>query len=82
MSCTVCRERRGAWSGLVPGGVLWLLPKCPLCVAAYLSVAGVEVSAAAAGYVRASVIVVCGVWFGFALRNLIGKYVESRLSKP
>jgi len=42
----------------LPGAVLVLLPKCPLCLAAWLTVTtGIGVSAAAAAWVRGAIVV-------------------------
>ena len=35
------------WAALVPGILLVAAPKCPLCIAAYLAVAGIGAGAAA-----------------------------------
>ena len=57
--CTgVTRRLSTAAASIVPAAVLVMLPKCPLCLAAWLTVAtGVGVSAAGAEWVRASVLV-------------------------
>ena len=70
------RQRTGAAASIVPGAALVLLPKCPLCVAAWLGVAtGVSVSAAAAAYVRDAMVVLCVAGLAFigllALRNFV-----------
>ena len=45
---------------VVPGAVLILLPKCPVCMAAWISVAtGFGITVSAAGYLRISMIIVC-----------------------
>lgn len=44
----------------IPGAVLVLLPKCPVCMAAWISVVtGLGISVSAAGYLRISLIVLC-----------------------
>jgi MYXO-CTERM domain-containing protein len=43
---------------MLPGAVLVLLPKCPLCLAAWLTaIAGVGVSATAAAHLRTLIVV-------------------------
>ncbi|MCC9604533.1 hypothetical protein LOC68_27550 [Blastopirellula sp. JC732] len=47
-----------AW--IVPGTLLALMPKCPVCVAAYLALlTGVGVPLSTAGYLRTGLIAVC-----------------------
>jgi hypothetical protein len=54
----LARRCAGAAASMLPGAMLVLLPKCPLCLAAWLTVvAGVGVSAAAAAHVRELIVV-------------------------
>jgi len=49
----LARRLPGAAASLAPGAALVLLPKCPLCLAAWLTVAtGIGVSATAAAYME------------------------------
>ena len=50
----------------LPLGILALLPKCPLCIVAYLAAAsGVGISIAAAAYFRTGLLLLCFVSLGY-----------------
>ena len=54
----LARRLSGAAASVLPGAVLVLLPKCPLCLAAWLTVAtGIGISAAAVAWVRGLIVV-------------------------
>src|SRR5260370_37546088 len=54
----LARRWARAAASTLPGAVLVLLPRCPLCLAAWLTaVAGVGISAAAAAHVRGLIVV-------------------------
>jgi hypothetical protein len=58
----LARRFSGAAASILPGGALLLLPKCPLCLAAWLTaISGAGVSAAAAAGVRELIAV---LWVG------------------
>jgi hypothetical protein len=69
---TVVRRLFEGAGWIVPAGVLALLPKCPACVAAYVAIGtGLALSAAAATYLRLTLLVASGVWLSLmALRRL------------
>jgi hypothetical protein len=55
----LARRLSGTAASLIPGAVLVLLPKCPLCLAAWLTViTGTAVSATVAAHVRGLIVVV------------------------
>lgn len=55
----------GAVEWLLPGTILALLPKCPMCLAAYIALmTGIGMSTAVAAWLRTGLIVVCVVWIG------------------
>jgi hypothetical protein len=58
--CKVARRSGEIADWIVPSAILALLPKCPMCLAAYLMMAtGLSISVAAAVSLRAFLVVVC-----------------------
>ena len=69
-----CVKRRGteAASWLVPGSLLILIPKCPVCLAAYVAAAtGLGLSVPAASGLRMSLIVLCIASLAFLAARLV-----------
>jgi hypothetical protein len=53
----VWRKLVNALGWIVPGAVLALLPKCPMCLVGYAALLGLGLSATAATYVRDALLV-------------------------
>jgi hypothetical protein len=79
------RLRRGGeiagW--IIPSATLALLPKCPLCVAAYVALAtGIGIGLPTAAHLRVMLVVICVGSLGFIaarrLRGLIARGVSRR----
>jgi hypothetical protein len=71
----LARRLSKATTSVLPGALLMLLPKCPLCLAAWVTVAtGVSFSAAGAAWLRASVVL---LWVG-ALGVMIWRHLSER----
>ncbi|WP_367871464.1 hypothetical protein [Luteolibacter sp. Populi] len=81
-----CVKRRGteAASWLVPGSLLILMPKCPVCLAAYVAAAtGLGLSVPAALGLRITLIVLCIVSLAFlAARLLLRRKTSPQKSIP
>lgn len=63
-----CSRPRGrtVMGWLLPATILTALPKCPLCIAAYLAIAtGFQVSISTAAYIRIAAIILCAACIGF-----------------
>jgi hypothetical protein len=70
------RLRRGfelaGW--MIPGTLLAFLPKCPLCVAAYVALAtGLGISLTAASYLRWTLLACCLASLGFMAMRFAGR---------
>ena len=62
----LARRTRGAAAWALPGVVLALVPKCPMCVAAYLAIGGwLGVSLSTAAHLRTALVWLC--WSALAL---------------
>ena len=76
MSTHVCcgrkaaAPRRGFWKrasgGALSGALLVLMPKCPMCIVAYIAlVTGVGVSVSTAAYLREGMLLLCVSALGY-----------------
>ena len=65
-------KSRGVAAWLVPGGLLVLMPKCPVCLAGYVAAAtGLGLSVPAASSLRLALIVLCCLSLAFLTIRLL-----------
>ena len=75
------RLRRGGelagW--MVPSAILALLPKCPVCVAAYVAlISGVGISVSTATCIRIALLVLCATALLFLSLRRIGRIIRNK----
>lgn len=69
-------------SWIVPSVTLALLPKCPMCVAAYVALAtGFGISLPAAASLRTTLVIICVAALGFLAGRLAHIVLERRRSQ-
>ena len=72
-----CDRAITATKWLVPTTILALLPKCPLCVAAYVAlVTGIGISVTTAAYLRYGLLSLCIGSLVYLLANYLRRIVE------
>jgi hypothetical protein len=68
-------------SWIIPSATLVLLPKCPVCVAAYLALAtGIGISLPTATYLRAALVLLCVASLGFVVTRRLRMFAQSSLN--
>jgi membrane protein implicated in regulation of membrane protease activity len=79
-TCCNTKHRKRTFAGWVlPGVVLALVPKCPMCVAAYIAIAtGLSISVAIATYLRLGLITVCAASLVFFTTRFVKRVVASQ----
>lgn len=72
------RRAKGAGEWGVPALVLFLLPKCPMCVAAYVATfTGIGLSIEAATWVRDSMLAVCALTMTVLAVRMLRRHLVS-----
>lgn len=82
-SSRLARRLSGAAASMLPGAVLVVLPKCPLCLAAWLSiVTGVGFSAVGAAWVRGMLVVFWVAVVALVAAPIVRRHAFGRAPDP
>ena len=72
--------RIGAW--IAPAAGLALMPKCPMCIAAYIAIwTGAGISISAASHLRTFTLILCGAALAYLTAGLLRGSIMSRLHR-
>jgi hypothetical protein len=76
-SCRHCRDVAGY---AVPAAVLVLLPKCPLCLVAYIAAGtGIGVAVSTAAHLRTLLLVLCVACLGYFAARHVLRWIRPRI---
>jgi type IV secretory pathway VirB2 component (pilin) len=68
---------------ILPGAILALIPKCPMCLAAYIALwTGLGLSVAAAANLRLLLIIVCGISLVFLAARQTRRLIARSCASP
>jgi hypothetical protein len=72
--------RIGAW--IAPAAGLALMPKCPMCIVAYIAIwTGAGISISAASHLRTLTLILCAVALAYLTLGLLRGSIMSRLHR-
>ena len=74
---TLSKRIAGLFSWIAPGAVLALMPKCPVCLAAYIALGtGIGVSVPVADNLRLAVLALSSVVLGALVIRVTARYLK------
>lgn len=81
--CKKPARRAGGMAGwLLPSATLALLPKCPMCVAAYVALLGISLPVAAAASLRTALLALCVIALFYMAIRYLRRFAKQLHLKP
>jgi hypothetical protein len=80
---SVARRAVGLLGWIVPGAIIALIPKCPMCLAAYIALwTGIGISVAAAANLRVLLMIACVISLVFVVTRQTRRFIARPHASP